>query len=63
MAGVDVALRQRSHHAEGASVLYLWASQNAGTYVYEPGVTVQQALAMAGGLTDRGSDRRIRDAP
>ncbi len=33
--------------------------RNAGTFVLEPGMTVQQAIALAGGLTDRGSDRRI----
>jgi protein involved in polysaccharide export with SLBB domain len=27
--------------------------------VLDPGMTVQQALALAGGLNDRGSDRRI----
>jgi polysaccharide export outer membrane protein len=27
--------------------------------VLEPGTTVEQAIAMAGGLADRGSDRRI----
>ena len=33
--------------------------RNSGSYVLEPGTTVQQAIAMAGGLNDRGSDRRI----
>jgi polysaccharide export outer membrane protein len=33
--------------------------RNGGTFVLEPGMTVQQAIALAGGLTDRGSDRRI----
>lgn len=33
--------------------------RNAGTFVLEPGMTVQQAIALAGGLTERGSDRRI----
>lgn len=33
--------------------------RNPGTYTLEPGITVQQAIALAGGLTDRGSDRRI----
>lgn len=31
--------------------------RNPGFYVLEPGLTVQQAIALAGGLTDRGSDR------
>jgi polysaccharide export outer membrane protein len=33
--------------------------RNGGTYIIEPGMTVAQALALAGGLNDRGSDRRI----
>jgi polysaccharide export outer membrane protein len=33
--------------------------RNSGSYVLEPGTTVQQAIAMAGGLSERGSDRRI----
>ncbi len=33
--------------------------RNAGSYVLDPGMTVQQALALAGGLNERGSDRRI----
>src|SRR5262249_41681940 len=33
--------------------------RNPGSLVWEPGMTVQQAIALAGGLTDRGSDRRI----
>lgn len=31
--------------------------RSPGFYVLEPGLTVQQAIALAGGLTDRGSDR------
>jgi polysaccharide export outer membrane protein len=31
-----------------------------GTYPLERGMTVQQAIAVAGGLTERGSNRRIR---
>ena len=30
-----------------------------GTYVLDPGLTIQQAIALAGGLTERGSDRGI----
>jgi polysaccharide export outer membrane protein len=33
--------------------------RNGGSYVLEPGTTMQQAIAMAGGLSDRGSDRGI----
>ena len=31
-----------------------------GTFVLDPGMTVQQAIALAGGLNERGSDRRLR---
>jgi polysaccharide export outer membrane protein len=31
-----------------------------GYYVLDPGMTVQQAIALAGGLNDRGSDRDIK---
>jgi polysaccharide export outer membrane protein len=34
--------------------------RNPGSFVWEPGMTVQQAIALAGGLNERGSDRRIR---
>jgi len=33
--------------------------RNSGSYVLDPGMTVQQAIALAGGMNDRGSDRRI----
>jgi polysaccharide export outer membrane protein len=33
--------------------------RNPGYYVLDSGMTVQQAIALAGGLADRGSDRRI----
>jgi polysaccharide export outer membrane protein len=35
------------------------AVKNTGQFVYENGMTVARALVLAGGLTDRGSDRRI----
>jgi polysaccharide biosynthesis/export protein len=59
--GVDVALQDGDLiHVPKAQTFFIYGQvKNAGTYVYEPGITVQQALAMAGGLTDRGSDRRI----
>ena len=31
-----------------------------GQYVLQPGMTVRQAISVAGGLTERGSDRRIK---
>lgn len=33
--------------------------RNPGFYVLDPGMTVAQAIALAGGLNERGSDRRI----
>ena len=33
--------------------------RNGGPFVLEPGMTIQQAIAMAGGLTERGSNRGI----
>ena len=33
--------------------------KNPGGYAVEQGMTVLQALSLAGGLTDRGSDRRV----
>ncbi|MDE3156907.1 MAG: SLBB domain-containing protein, partial [Acidobacteriota bacterium] len=34
--------------------------RNPGAYVLQPGMTVLQAISLAGGLTDRGSNRRIK---
>ncbi|MEW6320183.1 MAG: polysaccharide biosynthesis/export family protein [Acidobacteriota bacterium] len=34
--------------------------RNPGSYVLQRGMTVQQAIAVAGGLTDRGSNRGIK---
>ena len=34
--------------------------KNNGSYVLDPGTTVAQAIILAGGLADRGSDRRIK---
>jgi polysaccharide export outer membrane protein len=31
-----------------------------GQFVLQPGMTVRQAISMAGGLTERGSDRRVK---
>jgi polysaccharide biosynthesis/export protein len=31
-----------------------------GQYVLQPGMTVRQAISVAGGLTERGSDRRLK---
>jgi polysaccharide export outer membrane protein len=34
--------------------------KNPGSFVLDPGTTVGQAIILAGGLSDRGSDRRMR---
>ena len=34
--------------------------RSPGAYVFEPNLTVLQAISLAGGLTDRGSNRRLR---
>jgi polysaccharide export outer membrane protein len=34
--------------------------RNPGAYVLDPGMTVLQAVSLAGGLTDRGSDRGMK---
>jgi polysaccharide export outer membrane protein len=34
--------------------------KSTGYYVLDPGTTVSQAIVLAGGLSDRGSDRRIK---
>ena len=34
--------------------------RNPGAYMFDPGMTVLQAVALAGGLTSRGSDRDIK---
>ena len=34
--------------------------RNPGAYILEPNMTVLQAISLAGGLTDRGSNRRVR---
>ena len=34
--------------------------RNPGAYTYERGLTVLQAISLAGGLTEKGSDRRLK---
>ena len=61
-AGRDIQLQDGDIiNVPKAQTLYVTgAVRNQGTIVYEPGMTVQQAIALAGGLTERGSDRRIK---
>ena len=42
------------------SVFVTGQVKSPGAYGVEPGATVLQVLSLAGGLTDRGSDNRIR---
>jgi polysaccharide export outer membrane protein len=61
-AGRDVLLRDGDIiNVPKASTFYIMGQvKNGGTFVLEPGMTVLQAISLAGGLSDRGSDRRIR---
>jgi polysaccharide export outer membrane protein len=61
-AGRDIQLQDGDIiNVPKAQTLYVYgAVRNQGAIIYEPGMTVQQAIAVAGGLTDRGSDRRIK---
>jgi polysaccharide export outer membrane protein len=34
--------------------------RNPGTFVLDPGISIQQAIALAGGLNERGSTRRVK---
>ncbi len=59
--GTDVALQDGDIlNVPKAQTFYITGQvRNAGSYVLEPGMTVQQAIALAGGMTERGSDRRV----
>jgi polysaccharide export outer membrane protein len=61
-AGHDVVLRDGDIiNVRAAQHFYITGMvRNPGTFVLDPGMTVQQAIALAGGLNERGSDRRIR---
>jgi polysaccharide export outer membrane protein len=60
-AGFDVILEDGDVvNVPGAEQFYISGMvRNSGTYVLEAGMTFAQAIAVAGGLNDRGSDRRI----
>ena len=48
-------------HVERAPMFYIYGEvTRAGAYRLEPGMTVMQALATGGGITPRGSDRRLK---
>ncbi len=58
-AGADVVLRDGTIiNVPTAQRFYVDGQvRNPGYYVLDPGMTVQQAIVLAGGLSDRGSDR------
>jgi len=60
-AGRDVVLEDGDiiNVPEAKKFYVSGAVRNTGQFVYESGMTVARALVLAGGLTDRGSDRRI----
>lgn len=48
-------------NVERAPVFYIYGEvARAGAYRLEPGMTVMQAIAAGGGITPRGSDRRLK---
>src|SRR5437773_1126150 len=61
-AGQDVVLQDGDIiNVPSAQHFYITGMvRNPGTYMLDPGITVQQAIGVAGGLNDRGSDRRLK---
>jgi polysaccharide biosynthesis/export protein len=59
--GTDVALQDQDLiNVPKAQAFFITGQiRSGGSFVLEPGTTVQQAIAMAGGLNDRGSDRGV----
>jgi polysaccharide biosynthesis/export protein len=48
-------------HVERAPVFYIHGEvARSGAYRVEPNMTVMQAIAAGGGITPRGSDRRLK---
>ena len=48
-------------HVDRAPVFYIYGEvTRAGAYRFEPGLTVMQAISLGGGITPRGSDRRLK---
>lgn len=61
-AGQDVVLQDGDTlFVPKAQTFYITGQvRNPGSYVLDPGMTVLQAISLAGGLNDRGSDRGIK---
>jgi polysaccharide export outer membrane protein len=48
-------------HVDRAPVFYIYGEvARSGAYRLEPNMTVMQAIAAGGGITPRGSDRRLK---
>jgi polysaccharide export outer membrane protein len=48
-------------YVDRAPVFYIYGEvTRAGAYRLEPGLTVMQAISLGGGITPRGSDRRLK---
>lgn len=60
-AGQDVVLLDGDIiNVPKAQTFYITGQiRTSGSYVWDPGMTVQQAIALAGGMTERGSSRGI----
>jgi polysaccharide biosynthesis/export protein len=60
-AGMDIVLRDGDIiNVPKAQTFFVDGFvRNPGSYVLDPGMTVQQAIALAGGLAERGSNRRL----
>src|SRR5262249_9473508 len=60
-AGKDIVLRDGDLiNVPPAQRFYINGQvRNSGYFILDPGMTVAQPIAMAGGLTERGSDRGI----
>jgi polysaccharide export outer membrane protein len=61
-AGQDIVLQDGDIiNVPSAQHFYITGMvRNPGTFVLDPGMSIQQAIALAGGLNERGSDRRIK---
>ena len=61
-AGQDVVLQDGDIiNVPSAQHFYITGMvRNPGTFVLDPGMSIQQAIALAGGLNERGSYRRIK---
>ena len=61
-AGQNIVLRDGDTiYVPKAQTIYITGQvRNPGSYVLDPGMTVLQAISLAGGLTERGSDRGIK---